>query len=86
MDRIDDTDIGLRNSIEAFGCGFFWRGKKKYLFGTLPMADVFIAWSNAVEPNRNAGLRADRNWRWRFQLIFLILVFVIGLKKQFIKN
>jgi len=38
---------GLRNSIESFGVGLKSGKQKKYLFGALPMADAFIAWSNA---------------------------------------
>lgn len=41
--------VGLRNSIEAFGFAYTWFGDKKYVGGQLPMADAFIAWSNAAE-------------------------------------
>ena len=71
-----DTYIGLRNSIEAFGAAYTWDGKKKYLFGQMPMADTFIAWSNvsAKESEIKAG-----NWRWKFQLISLGLLFFLVL-------
>jgi len=37
----------LRNGIEAFGFPVHQSGAKMYLFGKLPMADVFIAWAHA---------------------------------------
>ncbi|UOQ65383.1 hypothetical protein [Hymenobacter volaticus] len=53
MQRYGDTvtAVGLRNSIEAFGMPFQINGQKRYLFGQLPIADAFIAWSNSLEVN-----------------------------------
>ena len=45
-----DLYAGLRNSIEGFGCAITLGGKKRYIFGQLPMADVFIAWSHSRVP------------------------------------
>lgn len=78
-----NTYVGLRNSIEAFGAAYTWNGKKKYVFGQMPMADAFIVWSNvsAKEQDIKSG-----NWRWKFQLISLGLSFVLLLllrKKYF---
>ncbi|MCI5055198.1 MAG: hypothetical protein MRY83_03765 [Flavobacteriales bacterium] len=39
--------IGLRQAIEAFGMGTCHKDEKRYLFGALPIADAFIAWSNS---------------------------------------
>lgn len=69
--------IGLRNSIEAFGMATSDNNLKKYLFGQIPIADCFIAWTStkAFIPNEN---KFD-NWRFIFQLIsFSILVFILG--------
>ncbi len=58
-----ETAIGLRNSIEGFGVGLTWNGQKRYLFGALPIADAFIAWSNSAALNRELMLPA---WRRNF--------------------
>jgi hypothetical protein len=43
-----ENAIAIRNNIEGltFATNF---GSKKYFFGQLPMVDVFLAWSNALE-------------------------------------
>jgi hypothetical protein len=69
-----DAYHGLRNSIEAFGCAYTWNGKKKYVFGAMPMADAFIAWSNASAYESEVK---SSNWRWKFQLISLGLSFIL---------
>lgn len=46
-----ELNRSLRNAVEAFGVPFTWNKKKKYLFGQLPVADAFIAWSHSVEGN-----------------------------------
>ncbi len=46
-----DTYKNLMRSVELFGIPYSYRGKKKYLFGKLTIADVFIAWSRSVERN-----------------------------------
>ena len=67
--------IGIRNSIETFGVGRTKAGKKEYLFGKLPMADAFIAWSNSIEACRENRLKASAYWQWKVQLgSFLLLV------------
>lgn len=60
---------GLRNSIEAFGMAGTTNAKRSYLFGKLPIADAFIAWSNSSALQK--PLEAGTNWRWRFQLLSL---------------
>ena len=66
---------GLRNSIEAFGFGFTFLGEKRYVFGQLPMADAFIAWSNAAEA---APVDAPVTVPWLIHLMSLVLLFVLG--------
>ena len=68
---------GLRNCIESFGVGLTNSGKKKYIFGKLPMADAFIAWSNSVESNPNQ-MNVDSNWRWKFQALSLFICLIWG--------
>jgi hypothetical protein len=69
-----NTFQGLRNSIELFGAAHTWHGKKKYLFGEVPMADAFIAWSNVAASE--SDIETTSNWRWRFQLGTLLIVFL----------
>jgi hypothetical protein len=73
-----DVAIGLRNSIEAFGLGWHWGKKKRYLFGTLPIADAFISWSNSVEASKEERLLGKRNWRWSFQLALVVVLASVG--------
>ncbi|NNE14061.1 MAG: hypothetical protein HKN51_03740 [Saprospiraceae bacterium] len=68
--------VGLRNCIESFGMGIKSGSKKKYLFGHLPIADAFIAWSNVVE-NRECILIKSNTWRLKFQLLSLILIVIL---------
>jgi hypothetical protein len=71
----EDLYLGLRNSLEAFGAAHTFFGKKKYLFGQLPMADAFIAWSNAVEK-----VPAQGNYPkpWIIHLVSLLILFLLG--------
>ncbi len=66
---------GLRNSIETFGCGFTWFGEKRYLFGQLPMADAFIAWSNSAE---KGPVDAPVTVPWLIHLISALVVILVG--------
>lgn len=59
---------GLRNSIETFGVGYISNYKKQYLFGELPMADAFIAWSNVMEYQPNL-YQNHMQWRRYFHLL-----------------
>ncbi|MCB9284346.1 MAG: hypothetical protein H6563_09760 [Lewinellaceae bacterium] len=74
-----DEAIGLRNSIETFACGMTIRGEKKYLFGVLPLADAFIAWSNSVEVLEQNRLAAQGWWWVKMQGFILFNLFFLGL-------
>lgn len=63
--------VGLRNSIEAFGVPSTRNGQKAYLWGILPIADAFIAWSNGLEAT--APMVDETPWRRRFQLYSLLI-------------
>lgn len=65
--------LGLRNSVEAFGMSLQNGGEKKYLFGTLPMADAFIAWANATELSQANELTTGAGWRSGFQLYSAVI-------------
>lgn len=75
MQRYGDytAAIGLRNSIEAFGIPFAIGGQKRYLFGQLPIADAFIAWSNSLEVNQ--AMESPASWRLRFQGLSALVAF-----------
>lgn len=68
--------IGLRNSIEGFGCGINSDGEKNFLFGKWPVADAFIAWSVASENSPENALHSNENWRWQFQLYSGIVMLI----------
>jgi hypothetical protein len=74
------TAIGLRNGIEAFGFTSTVDGRKKFLFGKIPMADGFIAWANSKEITKDKMLSTSEHWRWKFQLysflIFALMLFL----------
>ncbi len=67
---------GLRNSIEGFGIGYVSNHKKQYLFGELPMADAFIAWSNAIE-NQSSLYESTVPWRRYFHVLSFIFCLVL---------
>ncbi len=83
MSRYDEDDVavGLRNSIETFGAAMTINKKKKYLFGKLPMADGFIAWSNSSEASKEELNIGNSNWRIKIQLISFsfLLILIISL-------
>lgn len=48
----DELSIKARNVVEAFGAPLENEENKKYLLGTVPIADAFIAWSHSgIEQN-----------------------------------
>ncbi len=69
----------LRNGIEAFGFPMHRSGEKMYLFGQLPMADVFIAWAHADAILFDKKLLPfDHSFTWfHFYSAFLIAACVI---------
>lgn len=46
----NELAVVLTNAAEAAGMPLSWGGKKFYLFGLVPVADGFIAWSKASQP------------------------------------
>lgn len=72
-----DISIAMRNSIEAFGFPFANDGHKKYLFGQLPIADAFIAWSHSGNRIKMIDEETDNRWRMSFQLYSTALVILL---------
>ncbi len=66
--------VGLRNSIEAFGIPRTQNEQKAYLWGALPIADAFIAWSNGLEAT--TPMADETPWRGKFQHYSLLMVSV----------
>lgn len=50
--------------------------EKKYLFGTLPVLDAFMAWSSVGLCDCVGSALAD--WRWKCQVISLIVIGLLG--------
>jgi hypothetical protein len=76
--------VALRNCIEAISLPSKREGRKKYLFGKIPIADVFIAWAQGPYQKENTNFITDVHWRTAFHLIsllisllFLLLLFLI---------
>ncbi|WP_333818862.1 hypothetical protein [Ohtaekwangia sp.] len=68
------TACALRNATEAFGFAITRNQEKKYLFGMLPMADAFIAWSHAgIAPTSTP----DNSSRNRFHLYSVLAAAVV---------
>lgn len=63
---------GLRNSIESFGLSIDVNNEKKYLFGKVPIADSFIAWSNSFENTKEKEI--ESYYFMKFSSIILLLV------------
>lgn len=62
----------LRNSIETFALATNFGGKKKHLFGVLPMADAFVAWVNVK--NSPTLEQHSTSIAWLFHLISLLII------------
>jgi hypothetical protein len=87
----DDLVENQYKTINAFGFERKNKNQKSYLFGMFPMADAFIAWGRATALNnfREAHVVESYNWRLRFHIISLLVVFTfwfIYFRKSIIKN
>lgn len=67
-----NTAWQIRNCVESFGFPLKLQGQKFYILGSLPMADVFIAWSNVAFRKEDRGFW--ENLPWGFHLISLLLL------------
>ncbi|HHB79737.1 MAG TPA: hypothetical protein ENK85_10940 [Saprospiraceae bacterium] len=66
-----------KNCLNVIGMSYTRKDQRKYLFGRAPMADVFLAWSNSIEPI-DLELNVTKYWRWKFQCISLLLIGFLG--------
>jgi hypothetical protein len=78
------NSIALRNTVEALALPLKINGRKKYLFGKLPIADVFITWAQGPYTlAENAGTtgryeEADKGWRIKFQIGSIVTCIAIA--------
>ncbi|MFC6999738.1 hypothetical protein [Rufibacter roseus] len=75
--------------VHAFGFGVSHGGEKKYLFGLLPMADAFIAWSRATNIRiENEASEEEPPGTFLFLFIFLLIVLIIWYfyYRKYVKN
>jgi hypothetical protein len=63
-----NESTALRNTIEAFAFPLKMNGRKKYLLGKLPIADVFITWAQGPYYKRDLKENAGDGWRREFQM------------------
>ncbi len=74
--------LGLRAAIQSFGLAFTWRGKRRYLFGQLPIVDAWTAWSNSVAASE--GAVRGHYWPWWFHLLSLgVIGILVWLVRRF---
>ncbi|MEH0154522.1 hypothetical protein V6R21_10285 [Limibacter armeniacum] len=77
----DQYDLSQRQykTVHSFGLDRKTKKNKKYLLGTLPMADAFIAWGRATELNfRPDSNKSNRKlWRFKFHAISGLIVIVL---------
>jgi hypothetical protein len=65
---------GLNGAVEGFGMGWSFGTQKTYLFGSLPIADAFIAWSLSHRP-LTAKWSGPIYWKFHFISLGLFLMF-----------
>jgi hypothetical protein len=76
-----NESLALRNTIEAFAFPIKMDGRRKYLFGKLPMADVFITWAQGPYVKSDVKEGLESGWRREFQLwsVGIGIVILVGL-------
>lgn len=72
---------GIQSSVEAFGVPFTINQQKFYLFGTLPMADVFIAWANSLNDQFIHQNVTFQKKKFHFLSLIFGLIIVVFLRK-----
>jgi hypothetical protein len=68
VNGLHNESLALRNIIEAFAFPIKMDGRKKYLFGKLPIADVFITWAQGPYVKSDVKEGLESGWRREFQL------------------
>jgi hypothetical protein len=59
-----DLSVQIRNAVEGIACPWENAETKRYFFGQVPMANVFLAWANSFTPAPDPP--ESHNWRWAF--------------------
>jgi hypothetical protein len=66
---LHDAGTVLQNSVEALALPLNVNGRKKYLFGQVPIADVFITWAQAASIKSHLKTDSQNAWRIKFQML-----------------
>ena len=69
-----ETAAALGASSEALGLATSWGGRRRYLFGQLPVGDAFLAWARTTPLAAPAATGAFAGWRLRWGLASLLLL------------
>ncbi|MFN8395204.1 MAG: hypothetical protein U0176_11195 [Bacteroidia bacterium] len=71
----------LSNAVEALGFSYRWGGRKRYIWGQLPIADAFIAWARAQRADEQvlALRKAGEDGLGSAVLFHLVSVVLVGL-------
>ena len=69
-----ETAAALGASSEALGLAISWGGRRRYLFGQLPVGDAFLAWARSIPLAAPAETSAFAGWRLRWGLASLLLL------------
>ena len=78
------TSKGLAGSIEFFGCTTTFYHKKQFLFGELPIADLWIAWARStLGQNKAWEDTMFVPWSIHFISFFIILILYFGDIRKF---
>jgi hypothetical protein len=78
----------ISNQIETVGFPISFSGEKKYLFGSIPIADAFILWSRLQTPQKSIQknmneINPESNLSFHFvSLIFAVLLLLFILKSK----
>lgn len=64
-------------TVNTFGLGFKTKNKKKYLFGKIPIADAFIAWSRtALLQDQSKKYFSNILWPIKFHLLSVMAILI----------
>ena len=69
-----ETAAALGASSEALGLATSWGGRRRYLFGQLPVGDAFLAWARSTPLAAPTGTAAFAGWRLRWGLASALLL------------
>ncbi len=84
----------LSASVESFGFPICCKNSKRYLFGSLPIADAFIAWTRMQEVNKKVVIDKGTYclnsgsffWFHFYCTITIILILVLFLRREIVEK